>query len=221
MGIFTRFADIVNSNLNAMLESAEDPEKMLKMIIQEMEQTLVEVRSASVKTIAQKKELRRSIDYQKHIANNWQEKAELAISKGREDLAKAALIEKQEIEKAIEAQDKELGQLEAALEKLNEDIRKLQEKLDEAKARKKAFALRQKAVASRVKVKTQLENKAIDEALYKFEAFEQKMDRLEAEIEAFDLGKGKTLSEQIDDLVVDESIQKELDELKTKYKKAS
>jgi phage shock protein A len=221
MGIFTRFADIVNSNLNAMLDSAEDPEKMLKLMIQEMEQTLVEVRSASVKTIAEKKELRRKIEHQRHLCNNWHEKAELAISKGREDLAKAALLEKQSIEKTIEAAEKELAQLEAALEKLNEDIRRLQEKLNEAKSRREAFTLRQNTVSSRLKVKSQLENSAIDEALHKFEAFEQKMDRLEAEVEAFDLGKGKSLSDQIDDLVVDEAIEKELEEMKAKYKKAS
>lgn len=221
MGIFTRFADIVNSNLNAMLDSAEDPEKMLKMIIQEMEQTLVEVRSASVRTIADKKELRRKMEQQKYLSKNWHEKAELAISRGREDLAKAALLEKQEIDKAIEAQEKELSQLEAALEKLNQDIGSLQEKLNEAKSRREAFALRQNTVTSRIKVKKQLDNSAIDDAMHKFDVFEQKMDRLEAEIEAYDLGKGQSLSDQIDQLAVDEEIEKELEALKTKFKKAS
>ena len=221
MGIFTRFADIVNSNLNAMLDSAEDPVKMLKMIIQEMEQTLVEVRSASVKTIADKKELRRKIEQQTYLSKNWHEKAELAISRGREDLAKAALQEKRDIDAAIEAQEKELVQLEEALAKLNQDIGHLQEKLNEAKSRREAFNLRQKTVSSRIKVKTQLDNSAIDDALHKFDAFEQKMDRLEAEVEAFDLGKGRTLSDQIDQLVVDEEIEKELEALKSKFKKAS
>ena len=221
MGIFTRFADIVNSNLNAMLDSAEDPAKMLKMIIQEMEQTLVEVRSASVRTIADKKELRRKMEQQKYLSKNWHEKAELAISRGREDLAKAALFEKQEIDKAIEAQEQELSQLEAALEKLNQDIGSLQEKLNEAKSRREAFTLRQNTVTSRIKVKKQLDNSAIDDAMNKFEVFEQKMDRLEAEIEAYDLGKGQTLSQQIDQLAVDEEIDKELQALKTKFKKAS
>jgi len=221
MGIFTRFADIVNSNLNAMLDSAEDPEKMLKMIIQEMEQTLVEVRSASVRTIADKKELRRKIEQQKYLSKNWHEKAELAISRGREDLAKAALVEKQDIDRVIEVQEKELSQLEAALEKLNQDIGSLQEKLNEAKSRQEAFALRQNTVTSRIKVKKQLDNSAIDDAMQKFDLFEQKMDRLEAEIEAYDLGKGQTLSDQIDQLAVDEDIEKELEALKTKFKKAS
>lgn len=221
MGIFTRFADIVNSNLNAMLDGAENPEKMLHLIIQEMEHTLVEVRSSSAKTIAQKKELRRRIADKTAMATNWQEKAELAVSKGRDDLAKAALVEKQNIEQAIVAEETELQQLEVALEKLNEDVRRLQEKLNEARSRRKTYALRQKTATSRIKVKSQLNSQAIDDAFTKFEVFEQKMDRLEAEVEAFDLGKGKTLSDQIDDLVVDEAIEAELDELKSKYKKAS
>lgn len=221
MGIFTRFADIVNSNLNAMLDSAEDPEKMLKMIIQEMEQTLVEVRSAAAKTIAQKKELGRKLEHQQYLSNNWHEKAETAISRGREDLAKAALIEKQQIDKALDIQEKELANLDAALDKLNDDVRRLQEKLNEAKGRQKAFSLRQNTVSSRLKVKSQLHNQAIDDALHKFETFEQKMDQLEAQVEAFDLGRGKSLSDQIDDLVVDEAIEKELESLKAKYKKAS
>ena len=221
MGIFTRFADIVNSNLNAMLDGAENPEKMLHLIIQEMEHTLVEVRSSSAKTIAQKKELRRRIADKSAMATNWQEKAELAVSKGRDDLAKAALVEKQNIEQAIVAEETELQQLEVALEKLNEDVRRLQEKLNEARSRRKTYALRQKTATSRIKVKSQLNSHAIDDAFTKFEVFEQKMDRLEAEVEAFDLGKGKTLSDQIDDLVVDEAIEADLDELKSKYKKAS
>ncbi|MBT8448818.1 MAG: phage shock protein PspA [Gammaproteobacteria bacterium] len=221
MGIFTRFADIVNSNLNAMLDGAENPEKMLHLIIQEMEHTLVEVRSSSAKTIAQKKELRRRIADKSAMATNWQEKAELAVSKGRDDLAKAALVEKQNIEQAIVVEETELQQLEVALEKLNEDVRRLQEKLNEARSRRKTYALRQKTATSRIKVKSQLNSQAIDDAFTKFEVFEQKMDRLEAEVEAFDLGKGKTLSDQIDDLVVDEAIDAELEELKSKYKKAS
>ena len=221
MGVFTRFADIVNSNLNAMLDGAENPEKMLNMIIQEMEHTLVEVRSSSAKTIAQKKELKRRISDKTSLAANWQEKAELAVSKGRDDLAKAALVEKQNIEQSITVEEKELQHLEVSLEKLNEDVRRLQEKLNEARSRRKTFALRQKTATSRIKVKNQLHNQAIDDAFTKFEAFEQKMDRLEAEVEAFELGRKKTLSEEIDDLVVDENIEAELNELKTKFKKAS
>ena len=221
MGIFTRFADIVNSNLNAMLDRAEDPEKMLKLIIQEMEQTLVEVRSSSVKPIAEKKELTRHMAETLRHINRWNEKAELAISKGRDDLAKAALIEKQALKDAYDNQEQELAHLEVAMAQLNEDITRLQEKLAEAKSRKEAMKLRQKTVTTRLKVKQQLDSNSIDEAFSKFEQFEQKMDRLEAEVESYDLGKGTSLSDQIDQLVVDEKIEAELEAMRSKLKKAS
>lgn len=221
MGIFTRFADIVNSNLNSMLDKAEDPEKLLKLIIQEMEQTLVEVRSSSVKTIAEKKELKRHMAELARNITRWADKAELAISKGREDLARAALLEKQKLQDRFEIQQTEMTELESALIRLNEDISRLQEKLQEAKSRRDAMTLRQKTVASRIKVKKQLEKHSIDTAFNKFEVFEQKMDRLEAEIESYDLGQGQTLSDQIEQLVVDEKVEQELEALKVKFKKAS
>ncbi len=221
MGIFTRFADIVNSNLNSMLDRAEDPAKMLVLIIQEMEQTLVEVRSSSVKTIAEKKELKRYMaDVSKGITR-WAEKAELAISKGRDDLARAALVEKQALEDSFVAQESELVELESALARLNEDIGHLQEKLQDAKSRRAAMNLRQKTVVSRIKVKKQLNKKSIETAFNKFEEYEQKMDRLEAEVESFDLGRSQSLSDQIEQLVVNEKVEDELEALKTKYKKAS
>ena len=221
MGIFTRFADIVNSNLNSMLDKAEDPEKMLKLIIQEMEQTLVEVRSSSVKTIAEKKELKRRMADAARSVSRWADKAELAISKGRDDLAKAALIEKRNLQESFDIQEKEMSELEKSLIRLNEDISRLQEKLLEAKSRRDAMKLRQKTVTSRIKVKRQLDNKSIDDAFNKFELYEQKMDRLEAEVESYDLGKGQSLSDQIDQLVVDEKVEAELEALKVKFKKAS
>jgi len=221
MGIFTRFADIVNSNLNSMLDRAEDPEKMLKLIIQEMEQTLVEVRSSSVRTIAEKKELKRHMSDVNRNINRWAEKAELAISKGRDDLARAALSEKQKLQDALETQETELKELESALSQLKTDIGHLQEKLNEAKSRRGAMKLRHKTVASRIKVKKQLDNSSINAAFEKFELYEQKMDKLEAEVESFDLGKRQTLSEQIDQLETDEKVESELNALKEQYKKAS
>jgi phage shock protein A len=221
MGIFTRFADIVNSNLNSMLDKAEDPEKMLKLIIQEMEHTLVEVRTSSVKTIAEKKELKRHMTDVARNITRWSEKAELAITKGREDLARAALIEKKNLQDSFDSQETELVELETSLVKLNEDIGRLQEKLTEAKSRRAAMQLRHKTVTTRIKVKRQLNNDSIDVAFNKFEQYEQKMDRLEAEVESYDLGKGQSLSDQIEQLVVDEKIEQELESLKVKFKKAS
>ena len=204
-----------------MLDKAEDPEKMLKLIIQEMEHTLVEVRSSSVRTIAEKKELKRHMSDTARMISRWAEKAELAISKGRDDLARSALIEKQNLQDSFDAQEKELSGLESVLAQLNEDIAKLQEKLNEAVGRRNAMALRHKTVTSRIKVKKQLDNKSIDNAFSKFELYEQKMDRLEAEVESYDMGKGQTLSDQIEQLLVDEKIEEELEALRVKFKKAS
>ena len=204
-----------------MLDKAEDPEKMLKLIIQEMEHTLVEVRSSSVRTIAERKELKRHMSDTARMISRWAEKAELAISKGRDDLARSALIEKQNLQDSFDAQEKELSGLESVLAQLNEDIAKLQEKLNEAVGRRNAMALRHKTVTSRIKVKKQLDNKSIDNAFSKFELYEQKMDRLEAEVESYDMGKGQTLSDQIEQLLVDEKIEEELEALRVKFKKAS
>lgn len=221
MSIFKRFSDVLNSNLSAMLDKAENPEKLVKMIINEMESTLLNVRSQSAKTIANKKEMERQIkSFEKEIAS-WQQRAELAIGKGREDLAKQALQEKHRIEKAITAQTEEFAALEIALERLDHDVAKLQSKLDEAVARKRSIVARHETVKATIHMRRKIETNNIDEALYRFNRFEKRMDEMEAEVEAMDLGKNVSLSEQIDSLQGDEELDKELDALKLKLKKAS
>ena len=216
MGVFSRISDIINSNLNALLDKAEDPEKLVKMIIQEMEQTLVEVRSSSARTIAQKKELSRHIESQEKEIEQWQQKAEIAINKGRDDLAKAALMEKRRLSDLLELQQQELAKLEGALQSLDADIGRLQIKLNEAKARRDAILLRQKTLVKQKSVRQQTSRVALDLAVDKFEAFERRMDQLEAEVEALDLGQNNNLSAQIDSLVVDEKLEQEMKELKRK-----
>jgi phage shock protein A len=142
MGIFSRMTDIINANLNAMLDKAEDPEKMVRLIIQEMEDTLVEVRSTSVRTLARKKELQRHITHQQGEVTEWQRKAELALSKGREDLARAALVAKARAAEAVVDHEKELKHIEEEILKLDEDTGKLKAKLTDAKQRQKAIILR-------------------------------------------------------------------------------
>ncbi|MCG9757744.1 phage shock protein PspA [Pseudoalteromonas sp. Isolate6] len=215
MGIFSRFADIVNSNINAILDKAEDPEKMVRLIIQEMEDTLVEVRSTSAKTLAEKKELTRRLDQLKAQVDDWQTKAELALSKEREDLARAALLEKQKSAEDVAALEKELEHIDTHIEKLQQEVSTLQDKLADAKARQKAIVLRQRSAESRLEVKKALDSSKVDDALNRFERYESKIDGLESQIESYDLGK-KSLADEIADLQKNEKIDDELEQLKKK-----
>ncbi len=215
MGIFTRFTDIVNSNINALLDKAEDPEKMVRLIIQEMEDTLVEVRSASAKTLASKKEITAQISKYKSDAADWEAKAELALSKDRDDLARAALQEKKKSAEAAEALNKELDVVDEQISKLQEEIGQLQEKLADAKARQKTIIMRQKTASSRLEVKRTLDSSKVDAAMGRFEQYERKIDDLESQVEAYDLGK-KTLNDEFAELESDDKIDEELAKLKAK-----
>ena len=215
MGIFSRFSDIVNSNINALLDKAEDPEKMVRLIIQEMEDTLVEVRSSSAKTIAEKKELQRVVNRLQEEVTDWQSKAELALSKEREDLARAALIERQKAAEQADSVTADIANLDEHIGKLQDEVAQLQEKLADAKARQKSMLMRQKTVASRLEVKKTLDSNRINDAMYKFERYEQKIDTLEAQVEAYDLGK-KTLRDEFADLAAQDKIDSELAALKAK-----
>jgi phage shock protein A len=215
MGIFSRFADIVNSNINAILDKAEDPEKMVRLIIQEMEDTLVEVRSTSAKTLAEKKELARRVEHLNQEAQQWQEKAELALVKDREDLARAALLERQKSSDAAVSVEKELEHVESHIEKLQQEVATLQDKLADAKARQKAIVLRQRSAESRLEVKKALDSSKVEDALNRFERYESKIDGLESQVEAYDLGK-KSLSDEIADLQKNEQVDDELAALKKK-----
>ena len=214
MGMFSRFTDIINANLNNMLDKAEDPEKMVKLIIQEMEETLVEVRSTAAKNIAEKKTLMRQIASLETSIKNWQEKAELAISKGRDDLAKSALSEKQKSMTQVTELQHGLAQLDVFLSAVQEDGQRLQEKLKEAKRKQESFSLRKESAEVRLKVRERAVVYNIDEAISKFERYQQKIDRVEAEIESYDLTANKDLDSQFRDLEADETVETELAELK-------
>ncbi|WP_218353173.1 phage shock protein PspA [Alteromonas lipotrueiana] len=215
MGIFSRFTDIVNSNINALLDKAEDPEKMVRLIIQEMEDTLVEVRSASAKTLASKKEIAAQISKYESDANDWSAKAELALSKDREDLARAALQERKKSAEAADALNRELSIVDEQISKLQEEIGQLQEKLADAKARQKTIIMRQKTASSRLDVKRTLDSSKVDSAMGRFEQYERKIDDLESQVDAYDLGK-KTLNDEFADLESDDKIDEELAALKAK-----
>ncbi len=215
MSIFSRMSDIINANLNALLDKAEDPEKMVRLIVQEMEETLVEVRTTSARTIADKKELVRRRDWLSQESTEWERKAEVAIRKGREDLARGALIEKNKAAESVDAVDHEMVWLDETLAKLSEDTAALQAKIKDAKSRQHAIILRGKAAKSRLGVRRQLHETNIEDAMHRFEHYERKMDDLEGQVEAYDLGR-RTLSDEIDELESDEGIDAELASLKAR-----
>jgi phage shock protein A len=215
MGIFSRLSDIINANINSLLDSAENPEKMIRLVIQEMEETLVEVRTNSAKIIAEKKELQRRQDRLAKQSSDWQNKAELAISKGREDLAKAALVQKAEVNEAIAITEEELTRLEDTLDKLEEEIEQLQAKLNDAKARQKALVMRTKATQSRATVNSKLRDASVEEAISKLDYFEKKIDSMESQIEADAMGRN-SLQNEFAQLEMEEKIDQELADLKAK-----
>lgn len=219
MGIFSRMTDIVNANLNAMLDKAEDPEKMVRLIIQEMEDTLVEVRSTSVRSIARKKELQRHVSNLQAEAADWQRKAELAVSKDRDDLARAALEVRARNLARVAELEKELAHAEGEIAKLDEDTGKLKAKLTDARQRQKAIVLRQASVSSRLRVKQQINDRKIADTMLRMEQYEGKIERMEAEMESYDLG-GRTLTDEFSQLESDGTIDAELEQLRAKAGKA-
>lgn len=214
MGIFSRMSDIVNSNINAMLDKAEDPEKVVRLIIQEMEDTLVEVRSAAARTIADRKELERRADYAGREIDEWQRRAELAISKGRDDLAKAALGEKARIADLLTTLRAQHREVELGLAKLGDDIVALQAKLADAKNRQKGLELRQHTAANRLRARSRTHDARINDALGRFEHYEHKLERMEGKVEAYDLGKQRDLDRQFADLETNDHVEAELSALK-------
>jgi len=216
MGIFSRLADIVNSNINAILDRAEDPEKIIRLIVQEMEDTLVEVRSAAVRTIAERKELERRIEALRREQEEWQRRAELAVTRGREDLAKGALLAKTRIGEALAREEHQLAQLAQALDKENEDIAKLQAKLADAKAREKALAQRHKSAAARIRLRTRLYDERLTDAFARFEQVERALDEMEGRVESFELGRKGTLADELAGIEKDARVEEELAELKAR-----
>jgi phage shock protein A len=214
MGIFTRFSDIVNSNINAILDKAEDPEKIVRLMIQEMEDTLVEVRSAAARSIADKKDLNRKLEILDRDQGGWDERAELAIRKGREDLAKAALVEKSRVAAATDALKQDYVAIDEGLAKLNEDIARLEAKLEDAKARQKALIARHKTASSRLAARRKIYDYKIEDAMVRFEQYTRRIDDVEGRIEAYDLGLPKDLNHEFASLEAEESVQKELEDLK-------
>jgi phage shock protein A len=224
MGIFSRLTDIMNANINALLERAEDPEKMVKLMIQEMEDTLVEVRSTAVRTITEKKEIQRRLEQLAAAEADWAEKAEFAISKGRDDLAKGALLAKRKLSETVKQMEGEQKAVEEALARHDEDLARLQAKLAEAKAKEKALAIRMATAKKRVQMRQSYADGRVDDALARFEALHRRIDELEGKAEVYDLGKSgggrtKSLEEEFATLEAESGLDAELEALKQRLNK--
>jgi phage shock protein A len=224
MGIFSRLTDIVNANISALLDRAEDPEKMIKLMIQEMEDTLVEVRSAAVRTITERKEIQRRLEQLVAAEADWAEKAEFAISKGRDDLAKGALLAKRKLAETSKMLAGEMKAIEEAVARHDEDLARLQAKLTEAKAKEKALGIRLRTAKKRVQMRHSYADGRVDHALSRFEALHRRIDELEGRAEVFDMGRGqpgggKSLEEEFATLEAESGLDAELDALKQRLNK--
>jgi phage shock protein A len=217
MGIFSRTRDIIAANVTDLLDKAEDPAKMIRMIIMEMEETLVEVRTSAARTIADQKEMRRQIAKLEALQDNWTEKAELALSRDREDLAKAALVEKQKAGDMADQLRAEIAVLDDALRASEGDIAKLQTKLREARARQNAIMSRLETAQNRIRMREMYAGAKVDDAFSRFDVLERRAGLAEGRADAMSLGgPGKTLEEEIAELRSSEKVEAELAALKAK-----
>jgi phage shock protein A len=219
MGIFTRFRDIISSNINAILDKAEDPEKLIKLMIREMEDTLVEIKAACAGAMASSKKVQRQLDTLHERIRYWEEKAEIAVKKGKDDLAREALIEKRRYAQRTDGLENEYNEHNLLIEQYQDDIRQLEDKLKSA--RDKQRLLVQRHIHANRKRQAQEEIRRVDssEAMLKFDELENRIERMEAEADLVNFGKKTALEAEFDALGADDEIEKELQALKTPISK--
>jgi phage shock protein A len=213
--VFSRARDIFAANMADLLDRAEDPARMIRMIIIEMEETLVEVRATAARSIADITEMRRAVSRLDELQSDWTGKAELALSKGRDDLAKAALVERQKAAEMADGIRDELGQMEQVLRGYEADIARLQGKLREARARQNAIAARFESAVTRAKAREIMHGSRTEEAFAKFELLERRADFAEGRCDALGI---TSLEDEIDQLRAGEKIDAELEAMKAVLK---
>jgi phage shock protein A len=217
MGIFSRTRDIIAANFNELLDQADDPAKMIRMIIMEMEETLVEVRASAARTIADQKEMHRHTMKLDRLQADWADKAQLALSKDREDLARAALLEKKKAGDMAEQLKAEITVLDDALRAYEQDIAKLQNRLREARSRQSQIAARLESAENRVKLRSLMTSDRVDEALTRFDQLERRVDYAEGRADSLSIADGTgqpTLADEIAALEGSDKIDEELEEMK-------
>ncbi len=215
MGIFTRFRDIISSNINAMLDKAEDPEKLIRLMIREMEDTLVEIKTACAGVMAGSKKIERQLEGLQARARYWEEKAELAVQKGRDDLAREALVEKRKFTRQTESLENELAEHEHLIDQYQDDIRQLEEKLKSARDKQRLLVQRHIHAQRKIQAQKEIQRADSTETLVKFDELENRIERMEAEADLVNYGKKTSLEAELERLSVDEEIESELQALKT------
>ena len=218
MGIFSRSRDIFAANITELLDRSEDPAKMIRMVILEMEETLVEVRASAARCIADGKEMRRALSRLDELQTSWTEKAELALSKSREDLAKAALLERQKATDMGDGLREEIKVIEDTLKSYESDIAKLQGKLREARARQNAISARFESAVTRGRTRELLNGNRTEDAFSRFEVLERRADFAEGRADALGMTGPKSLEEEIAELKATESVDAELEAMKAAMK---
>jgi phage shock protein A len=219
MSIFTRFCDIINANINGMLDRAENPEKLIRLMIHEMEDTLIEIKAACTQVIGNIKKIEHQIAAARDRAGYWEKKATLAVDKARDDLAREALIEKRRYSQRIEVMENELVEYNLLIDQYKDEIHQLEEKLKSAREKEKILIQRHIHAFNKRRAQEEMRRFDGSEVVIKFDELENRIERMEAEADLINYGKESSLEAELDNLAIDEEIEKELQALKSPTKK--